>query len=493
MTPTFVGFLTSDSWLRTWGRIGFLALALALCSPVGLLAGLAQPLPKIVVAPGNQGFQTEDGQRSQPLGVTYYRPGTGWAPQVWKQFDLEAVRRDFARMKEVGVNCVRVFTSYGSFLTQPDALSPEGVSKFDQFLEAAEAAGLYVHPTGPDHWEGLPEWARQDRVANDQVLEALETFWRLFAARYRGRTSIFAYDLRNEPEVSWDTPVMRQKWNRWLERRYASPEERVRAWGREAGSASPGSVAVPPRKDNPGDRELLDYQTFREEIADEWTRRQVAAIKAVDPDALVTVGLIQWSVPCLLPQVSHYSGFRPERQAKLLDFMEVHFYPLARGFYEYASAEDEARNLAYLESVVREVAKPGKPVVIAEFGWYGGGKLTVDQGRHPAASEEQQARWCLQLVETSAPFASGWLNWGFFDHPQARDVSQLTGLLTEDARLKAWGWEFRKLARGWYGRMGSRRLPGQRPELDWEQCLTSTAAGHEFRERYYQAFRGAGR
>jgi len=28
--------------------------------------------------------------------------------------------------------------------------------KFDQFLEIAEASGIYVHPTGPEHWEGPP-------------------------------------------------------------------------------------------------------------------------------------------------------------------------------------------------------------------------------------------------------------------------------------------------------------------------------------------------
>jgi len=34
---------------------------------------------------------------------------------VWKQFDADTTRKDFARMKELGVNCVRVFLSYGSF------------------------------------------------------------------------------------------------------------------------------------------------------------------------------------------------------------------------------------------------------------------------------------------------------------------------------------------------------------------------------------------
>ena len=45
------------------------------------------------------------------MGINYFRPGTGWAPQVWKKFDAAATRKDFARMKELGINCVRVFLS----------------------------------------------------------------------------------------------------------------------------------------------------------------------------------------------------------------------------------------------------------------------------------------------------------------------------------------------------------------------------------------------
>ena len=54
-------------------------------------------------------------------------------------------------------------------------------------------------------------------------------------------------------------------------------------------SSEIGSDAAPPpeAKDALGDARLLAYQHFREDIADEWTRRQVAAIKAADPAALV--------------------------------------------------------------------------------------------------------------------------------------------------------------------------------------------------------------
>jgi hypothetical protein len=68
-------------------------------------------LPKICIAPDGRTFLTESGKPFVPTGLTYYRPGTGWAPQVWKKFDAEATRQDFLRMKALGVNCVRVFLS----------------------------------------------------------------------------------------------------------------------------------------------------------------------------------------------------------------------------------------------------------------------------------------------------------------------------------------------------------------------------------------------
>jgi len=443
--------------------------------------------PKIQISADGRGFVTAEGKSFVPFGVNYYRPGTGWAPQLWKMFDVEATHRDFIRMKELGVNCVRVFISYGSFYQESGKLEPEGLAKFDEFLKLAEGQGIYVHPTGPDHWEGLPEWARGDRFAEERLLAATEDFWRLFAARYSGRSVLFAYDLRNEPEIGWDGPVMMKKWNDWLSGKYGIGEKLAQAWSRTNQTFELGSVPVPKASDAPGDRELLDYQCFREELADEWTRRQVAAIRSADARALVTVGLIQWSVPALLPGVRHYSGFRPERQAKLLDFLEIHFYPFDRGAYEYRNEEEEARNLAYLQSVVGEVAKAGKPVVVAEFGWYGGGKPRFDGGRHPFASEEQQAGWCRKLVETTAGTAVGWLNWGLYDQPEATDVSEFTGLLTADGKLKAWGREFQKFARQY----GGKRIPTGKtmstPALDWDACLTSTSAGNSFRERYYQA------
>ncbi len=446
----------------------------------------AGALPKITIAKNSRGFTTENGQPFSPFGLTYYRPGTGWAPQLWKKFDPAATRQDFAKMKELGVNCVRVFLTFGSFYNAAGTLDETGLAKFDQFLAIAESAGIYVHPTGPDHWEGLPGWMHGNRIGDVEALGALEQFWKLFAARYRNRPVIFAYDLRNEPEVGWETEALQRRWNEWVAAHYGSLEKAARAWGNS--NILEGVRLKVPQPRNVSTRELLDFQHCREDLADEWTQRQTVAIKSVDSNALVTVGLIQWSVPSVLPRLQHYSGFRPERQARFLDFLEFHFYPLENGAYEYASAASAERNLAYFSSVLREVARPGKPVVLAEFGWYGGGKPSFDRNRHPAATQQQQAEWCRSLVAVSAGQATGWLNWGLYDQPEATDVSQLTGLLQADGQIKAWGKEFQKLSLEIRRGLPAAALPAE-PKLDWDACLTSLAAEKQFREEFLGAFK----
>jgi hypothetical protein len=92
-------------------------------------------------------------------------------------------------------------------------------------------------------------------------------------------------------------------------------------------------------------------------------------------------------------------------------------------------------------------------------------------------------------VETTAGWVGGWLNWGFHDHPESRDVSELTGLLRVDGATKAWGREFAALSRQWSGKTVLRGAAVARPEFNWVELLTDTGAGQAFRERYYQSFR----
>jgi hypothetical protein len=448
--------------------IHFVLLLLALLSS-GPTAAVEEQPARIIVGQ-RQFLEKESGRPFVPFGVSYYRPGTGWAPQLWKQFDAEATRRDFARLKQQGANVVRVFISFGSFYTEPGQLDPEGLAKFDTLLALADEAGLYVHPTGPDAWEGRPAWTKELNLfsndTNERALQALEDYWRLFVTHYRGRSTIWAYDLRNEPSLAWDTPYLRTQWDAWRKSHHQEP------------------VPVPDPKATADGPSLADYQRFRESIASKWVERQSAAIHKADPEALVTVGLLQWSVPAQPVRLDQYTAFRPAVIAKHLDFMELHYYPLANGVYKYGGADAETANLAVLEAMARECAKPGLPLVIAEFGWYGGGSLNAGS---PPASEEQQAQWCRRLVEVTAPLACGWINWGMYDHPQAKDVSKLTGLFTADGTEKAWGRTFRDLAQRFADNPPAYAIP-QRPDLPWDACTASSDAAEKFRQAYLAAF-----
>src|SRR5262249_40186901 len=151
-------------------------------------------------------------------------------------------------MKELGVNCVRVFLSYQSFYSDPGVLRSEGLSEFDQFLAIAKEFGIYVHPAGPDHWEGPPNW-QPVAIEDDKTVAALESFWKLFAARYRGRNVIFAYDLKNEPELAWYSETLSNKWNAWLQQKYKVVKALNQAWG-ETNLLEWEHVATPRDKDD---------------------------------------------------------------------------------------------------------------------------------------------------------------------------------------------------------------------------------------------------
>jgi hypothetical protein len=449
--------------------LGMPACAILLCGLCGRAAAgaEAQPPLKIHVDHARHGFVDSAGKPFVPFGVSYYRPGSGWAPQVWKKFDPEGMRRDFEELKRLGCNVVRVFVSMTAFYSKPGQLDPEGLAKFDRFLDLADEAGIYVHPTGPGGWEGMPPWTNGLDICDPKYLDGLAAYWRLFAARYRGRNTIWAYDLQNEPSINWDTPCMRTLWAEWRRKRHREP------------------VPIPdPKGGNPA---LIDFQHFRESLGTRWVEVQAKAIRAADPDALITTGLIQWSVPAQRLGLGNYAAFRPSKIARYLDFMEIHYYPLATGAYRYESADAESANLAVAESMAREAARPGLPLVIAEFGWYGGGPL--DKGGEPA-TEQQQADWCRHLVEVTAPLACGWLNWGMHDEPDAGDVSVLTGLYTVDGRLKEWGREFGRLAAHYSANPPGFKMP-ERPELPWEQCIVSGDAMEQFRKAYLAAFLAA--
>jgi hypothetical protein len=400
------------------------------------------PLELIAVAPDGAAFVEQDsGRPFVPFGTNYYDPNTGWAPKVWQQFDPNRVTGHFVMMSQLGINCARVFLAAATFQPDVNTVDEEALAKLDTLVEIARKTRIRLILTGPDHWEGMPAYWKPDRYAGQAALKALENFWAVVGRRYQGEPAILAWDLLNEPEMPWHLETWQPRWNAWLEHKYGDRAGLQGTWGDElAQDEQMGSIRHPKNTAEKGNPRLLDWQSFREHLADEWVRRQVDVLRSVDPNHLITVGYIQWSYPTIRPgDPGLYSGFNPHRQKQWLDFISIHFYPLMGR--PYGSRTNWEKNLLYLQSILA-YCHTGKPVVLGEYGWYGGGS---PPGR-PYLSEEQQARWISAEIEASRRLAQGWLSWPFADTVEATDMSIHGGLLNSRMGTKWWALWFRAYA-----------------------------------------------
>ncbi len=467
---------SSAGWMLT------VALSLAVVGfAVPGAAAADAGLQLIKVAPDGGGFVERDSGRPYVVfGTNYYDPNTGWAPKLWRRFDEEKVRRHFDVMRGLGVNCARVFLTAGSFQPRPGVVEVEALKKLDKLVSIAGNAGIRLILTGPDHWEGSPSYWRPDRFAGSEALGALEHFWQAVGSRYRGEPAIFAWDLLNEPHMPWFIEQWRGRWNSWLASKYPDWDALKAAWYDELTDRDRwGSIEPPKDAPDSGSRRLKDWQSLRQHLADEWVRRQVEAIRAADPSHLITVGYIQWSYPLVRPgNPGRYSAFNPRRQEQWLDFATIHFYPTMGD--PFGSAENWRNNLDYLRAVLA-YCHTGKPVVLGEYGWYGGGAAQ----RHPYLSEQQQADWLGAEIEASRALAAGWLSWPFADSPESTDISLYGGLVKADLTVKAWGRKFRGYA------ADLRKLAKPTPKLPrFDFSGAPAAAGRELTEMHRKYVRG---
>lgn len=389
------------------------------------------------VAIANESTQVSllGGSNAKIYGVNYYRPNTGWAPQLWVRYDKSSVESDFKKIHSLGLNTVRVFLTYKSFFWGGSKLDLSGLKKLDHMIDTAKKNDIRLILVGLEAWEGVPAWAKGDRFRDDAIIYKTKLYWAQLSARYRGEQTILSFELANEPNIPWPNIDVLDDWKSAYD-------------------------------------DLMKVQLSREDIAAFWVDALSKSIKNIDPDRLVTIGLIQTSIPVGLGRPSHYSAFNPKRIGQALDFYQIHLYPNEGGWYNYESRNGKLRNLAYLRGIVEKISGLGKPVVVGEFGWYGGGKVRIKTGAYlPYAKENAQANWNRSLICVTEGLVSGWLNWGMYDAPEANDISTHTGLYDAQGKLKVWGAKFSLISQ--YHISSSYKRYTHRDENDWESATGS--------------------
>lgn len=331
-------------------------------------------------------------------GVNYFPISTEWPPKLWKRFDSKIIDRDFRKLESLGINSVRIFTSF-SFFKDSVTIDKFYIKKLDTLLNIAYKYKLYVLLVGPTTWEGVPKWASRDKFTNEVCVNAFQIFWKYIASRYKNNNTIFAYDLYNEPRIVFN---------------YTGYDK----------------FSV---------EQVLAIQKQKEYFSTKWVHELVDIIKDQDKKALVTVGLDQTAFPINQKHISIYSGFRPHYISKYIDFFQFHFYPKFDGVYQYENLKVLRNNLIALNWIITNLIPFKKPIVIGEFGWYSGSNTKIDKNDLIASNEKKQLNYCKQVITTFSTFISGWYNWSTYDYPNATDITKSSGLFDSVGNIKSVG------------------------------------------------------
>lgn len=315
------------------------------------LVGAADPLPWLRVADDRKGFvETETGQPFVPWGVNYDHDETGRLLEDYWDAEWPAVEGDFAEIRELGANAVRIHLQFGKFMDAVDKPNEAALQQLDKLVKLAEANRLYLNLTGLAcyHKQDVPAW--YDALDETQRWAAQANFWRAVAGRVKDSPAIFCLDLMNEPVV----PGGRRADRDWLGPAFAGKHFVQVITLDQAGRPRP-------------------------EVAKQWIDQLVAAIREVNQRHLITVGLVDWS----LDRPGLTSGFVPQKIAGQLDFLCVHLYP------ERGKVDEALQTLQGFQI--------GKPVVIEEM--------------FPLKCSPQELD---EFVERSSPQCAGWFSfyWG---------------------------------------------------------------------------------
>ena len=255
----------------------------------------AADLEPIRVNADGSGFETAVTHRPfSPWGFNYDHDREGRLIENYWDTEWKTVEDDFAEMRQLGANVVRVHLQFGRFMESESVPNAKALAKLSDLVALAEKAQLYLDLTGLGcyHKADVPAW--YDALSEERRWAAQANFWTAVVETVHKSPAVFCYDLMNEPV----SPGGKRKDGDWL------------------GPAFGDKHFVQVISLDPAGRP-------RPEIALAWTRHLKSAIRKVDPQHLITIGMVDWS----LDRPGLTSGFVPTVIGPELDFIAVHLYP----------------------------------------------------------------------------------------------------------------------------------------------------------------------
>ena len=432
----------------------------------------------IQVSADKHGFaDSVTGQRFVPIGSNYCavmgRAKLGaFMSQVFHLFGTDDDTSDTGigeaikwidKLADLNLNVLRIWLEPDEFFQDGYRISPQGAEKLDRFFEACRERGMRV-AVGMHLAPSASGWKLHNFQPphNQRLLEMLH----LLGTRWGNEPAIFSWTIVGEGQLPWYTKWLGERWPTFLQYWYNDNlEDLKKAWGGLPGGSisSFEDAPMPPRnigaclgidRVNPGRLKDLphdpwagstwryDWRMFLEEIGSRRVHEEVRTLRSAGAKQMMTVGANCWTFPNL-PAGQMTMGYVPNFYLDSVDYLCQHNYPgpqcLPGGNGDPLSSDQAMQDwLAANQIMGRIYASLGKPVVMEEFGWYGGGKSNF-LCPLPERSLEDQDRYMNLMMESMQGSFSGWFQWLHRDMPRAADISNLSGLFTSDGKLKPAG------------------------------------------------------
>jgi len=352
------------------------------------------------------------------LGVNYWprKKAMYW----WSNFDEGEVREEFAIIKEIGMNVVRLFLLWDDFQPEPNMVAKDKLDNLVKVADAAAENGLGIDMTFfTGHMSG-PNWSPRWLVGGD-LPPAAHSQW-LRDVVSEGKYTDKGYRNMFHDEVALDASRLLLK------------------------------TVVGELKDHPGiwmwnlgnEPDLFAWPDTSDDGA-AWVREMVGLIKEIDPNHPVTIGLHG-------DGLHRDNGLRVDKVYANTDVAVMHSYPM---YTSWARKPLDPDFVPFTCAVT--AALSGKPVLMEEFGGCTAQpgepshimKWTESTGREREqfmASEEDFAEFLsLTIPKLQDSGATGAMLWCYADYvPELWDLppcqnaqhERWFGLVRPDGSLK---------------------------------------------------------
>lgn len=380
-------------------------------------------------------------------GATYFgrRPGTCGADWMGEHFAFNArfLERDFALMRELGLNTIGLFIPSGAFF---DGLEPvcERFGRLSAVFDAMGRADIRAvvfafRGYGRDAWcaaNGVdPEAGFWHPAVNPHAermqVESAAAVRRPFADRPEvlgwatGVGRFFRY--------GFSAPPVREAWAEWLERRFGGDFDRARELlALEDGEDAWGEVRMPTEMEpyfNEANPRSFEFAVMQQVLCRRSADRIIAALRPVTPDHL----MVEAMEGCCFSS-GHLTAVVPEMMSADALWLECYHWEGLRSYHmgdgppkwmKEPVAEKPAVEIVnaagYVQMLVRWMERSGKPIIICH------GVDIAEQKRGVRSEEDQALLLDHYNVFARAAGAHGSNYWCWSDDEQSKTFTRLQG------------------------------------------------------------------